>query len=108
MNKDTIYHFVGIKGSGMSALALILHGEGYRVQGSDISKYFFTQQELENQDIPMFEFNPENIREGLTIIAGNAFGDDHPELVRARELDLPIYRYHDFWVKLFRSIHPWQ
>lgn len=96
MNKDTIYHFVGIKGSGMSALALILHGEGYRVQGSDISKYFFTQQELENQDIPMFEFNPENIREGLTIIAGNAFGDDHPELVRARELDLPIYRYHDF------------
>lgn len=80
----------------MSALALILHGEGYKVQGSDIGKYFFTQQELENQNIKMLEFDADNIQAGQTIIAGNAFGDDHPELVRARELDLPISRYHDF------------
>ena len=96
INKNTTYHFVGIKGSGMSALALILHGEGYKVQGSDIGKYFFTQQELENQEITMLEFDADNIQAGQTIIAGNAFGDDHPELVRARELDLPISRYHDF------------
>ena len=96
INKNTTYHFVGIKGSGMSALALILHGEGYKVQGSDIGKYFFTQQELENQNIRMLEFDADNIQSGQTIIAGNAFGDDHPELVRARELDLPISRYHDF------------
>lgn len=96
MNKDTIYHFVGIKGSGMSALALILHGEGYRVQGSDVGKYFFTQQELESQHIKLMDFTPENITEGLTIIAGNAFDDNHPELVKARSLNLPIYRYHDF------------
>lgn len=96
INKNNVYHFVGIKGSGMSALALILHGEGYKVQGSDISKYFFTQQELEKQDIDIMEFNSENIQPGLTIIAGNAFKDDHPELVRARELDLNIHRYHDF------------
>lgn len=96
MNKNTTYHFVGIKGSGMSALALILHGEGFKVQGSDIGKYFFTQQELENQEITMLEFDADNIQAGQTIIAGNAFGDDHPELVRARELDLPISRYHDF------------
>ena len=51
IKKDTTYHFVGIKGSGMSALALILHGEGFKVQGSDIGKYFFTQQELENHNI---------------------------------------------------------
>ncbi|MBC8829894.1 hypothetical protein IAI13_26580, partial [Escherichia coli] len=29
----TIYHFVGIKGSGMSALAQILHDKGFQVQG---------------------------------------------------------------------------
>lgn len=96
LTHDTIYHFVGIKGSGMSALALIIHDSGYKVQGSDISKYFFTQQELERKHIKMMDFNPDNIHEGLTIIAGNAFGDDHPELVKARELNLPIYRYHDF------------
>lgn len=96
IKKDTTYHFVGIKGSGMSALALILHGEGFKVQGSDIGKYFFTQQELENQNISMLEFDAENIQVGQTIIAGNAFGDEHPEIVRAQELDLPIHRYHDF------------
>lgn len=103
MNKETTYHFVGIKGSGMSALALILDGEGYRVQGSDVAKYFFTQQELERKEIPIFEFDPENIHPGLTIIAGNAFGDEHPELVRARELDLPIFRYHHFLGKLINN-----
>lgn len=96
ITKNTLYHFVGIKGSGMSALALILFGEGYQVQGSDVGTYFFTQQELENNTIKILEFNADNIQGGQTIIAGNAFGDDHPELIRARELDLPIYRYHDF------------
>lgn len=96
LNETTTYHFVGIKGSGMSALALILFGEGFKVQGSDISKYFFTQQELEAQNIPILEFDATNITPGLTIIAGNAFGDDHPELVKAKELGLTIHRYHDF------------
>ena len=106
-DRQTTYHFVGIKGSGMSALALILVGEGYKVQGSDVEKYFFTQQGLEEAHVPMMEFNPDNIHEGLTIIAGNAFGDDHPELVRARELNLPIYRYQHFlgeFIKGYTSI----
>ncbi len=96
MNRDTTYHFVGIKGSGMSALALILHEEGYKVQGSDVAKYFFTQQSLDINNIPIFEFNAENITEGLTIIAGNAFPDTHEEIVRANELGLDVIRYHDF------------
>lgn len=96
MNRETIYHFMGIKGAGMSALALLLHGEGYQVQGSDVAKYFFTQQGLEESGITMMEFSADNIQPGLTIIAGNAFNDDHLELVRARELGLEIYRYHDF------------
>ena len=96
MKRDTTYHFVGIKGSGMSALALILHEEGYKVQGSDVAKYFFTQQALDINNIPIFEFNADNITEGLTIIAGNAFPDTHEEIVRAKELNLEIIRYHDF------------
>lgn len=103
LNKETIYHFVGIKGSGMSSLALILDGEGYKVQGSDVGKYFFTQQGLEEKGIKMLEFDGDNIHPGLTIIAGNAFNDEHPELVRARELNLPIYRYHDFIGRLINN-----
>jgi len=46
--EKTVYHFVGIKGTGMSALALILKDLGYEVQGSDIDKYTFTQRGLIN------------------------------------------------------------
>ncbi len=40
------YYFIGIKGSGMSALALILHDMGNTVLGSDITQYTFTQRGL--------------------------------------------------------------
>ena len=32
----------------------------------------------------------------MTVIAGNAFSDDHPELVRAREIGVEVIRYHKF------------
>lgn len=96
MDQNTIYHFVGIKGSGMSSLALILFDKGLKVQGSDVSQYFFTQKSLEDNNIPIFEFSEDNIKEGLTVIAGNAFGDDHEEIKKAQELGLEVIRYHDF------------
>lgn len=95
-DKNNIYHFIGIKGTGMSALALVLHGEGYQVQGSDVSTYYFTQQGIEAAGIPMMEFHPDNIQAGQFIIAGNAFGDDHPEIMKAKALNLPMMRYHEF------------
>ena len=55
MDKSKIYHFTGIKGSGMSALALVLHGEGYKVQGSDLEQYFFTQKGLEEAGITILK-----------------------------------------------------
>lgn len=96
MNNETIYHFVGIKGSGMSALALILHDKGFKVQGSDVDKYFFTQKNIEEAGIPILTFDKKNIRNGLTIIAGNAFPDSHEEIVAAKELGLPVIRYQNF------------
>ena len=35
--KTELIHFIGIVGIGMSGLALIMKGKGFRVQGSDIS-----------------------------------------------------------------------
>lgn len=51
------YHFIGIKGSGMSALALMLHQMGYQVQGSDVEKYYFTQRGLEQAGIEILPFD---------------------------------------------------
>lgn len=103
MDKDTTYYFIGIKGSGMSSLALILHDKGLKVEGSDITQYTFTQRGLEQAGIPVHPFDPENIRPGQTIIAGNSFTDDHPEIKKAHELDLPFYRYHEFLGELIKG-----
>jgi UDP-N-acetylmuramate--alanine ligase len=92
----TIYHFVGIKGSGMSALAQILHDMNFEVQGSDVEKHFFTQVALEQLGIKILPFQKENIVPGLTIIAGNAFPDEHEEIQEAMKLGLPVIRYHRF------------
>lgn len=93
MNKDTTYFFVGIKGTGMSSLALLLHDKGLKVMGSDIEKYTFTQRGLEQAGIKLLPFDPKNIQPNMTIIAGNAFGPDHPELKQAKEMNLPIVTY---------------
>jgi UDP-N-acetylmuramate--alanine ligase len=92
----TIYHFVGIKGSGMSALAQVLHDMKYEVQGSDVEKRFFTQVALEQSGIKILPFQKENIQPGMTIIAGNAYPDSHEEIQEAMKLGLPIVRYHRF------------
>lgn len=91
----TNYHFVGIKGSGMSALAQILHDMEDNVQGSDVEKRFFTQEALEERQIPIFPFNKNNIKEGQVIIAGNAF-PDHEEVIEAKAQGLPVSNYYDF------------
>ncbi|TLS39079.1 UDP-N-acetylmuramate--L-alanine ligase [Pseudalkalibacillus caeni] len=103
----TTYHFVGIKGSGMSALALILHDMDYNVQGSDVEKRFFTQEALENRRISIFPFDKKNINENQVVIAGNAFNDDNEEIAYAREIGVPVYRYHEFlgnFIQNFTSI----
>jgi UDP-N-acetylmuramate--alanine ligase len=103
----TIYHFVGIKGSGMSALAQVLHDMDYKVQGSDVEKRFFTQLLLEKSGIKILPFQKENIKPGMTIIAGNAFPDTHEEIQEAMKLGLPIVRYHRFlgdFMQRFTSI----
>ncbi|MCD4839385.1 UDP-N-acetylmuramate--L-alanine ligase [Neobacillus sedimentimangrovi] len=103
----TIYHFVGIKGSGMSALAQVLHDMKFQVQGSDVEKRFFTQAALEESGIKILPFQKENIQPGMTIIAGNAFPDTHEEIQEAMRLGLPVVRYHRFlgdFMQSFTSI----
>ena len=89
------YYFIGIKGSGMSALAQVMHELGYNVTGSDKPDHFFTQVELEKKGIKLLDFNPDNLTKDMIVVQGNAFNDDHPEVVRAKELGLKIYTYQE-------------
>lgn len=103
----TVFHFTGIKGAGMSSLAQILHDSAHQVQGSDVEKYFFTEDPLREREISIYLFDENNIKQGMIVIAGNAFPDSHPEFVRARQLGIEVIRYHDFvgnYMEQFTSV----
>ncbi|HEM3491581.1 TPA: UDP-N-acetylmuramate--L-alanine ligase [Streptococcus suis] len=102
------YHFIGIKGSGMSALALMLHQMGHKVQGSDVEKYYFTQRGLEQAGIQILPFDEENITADVELIAGNAFRpDNNVEIAYADAQGYTYKRYHEFlgeFMKGFTSL----
>ena len=96
-----MYYFIGIKGAGMAALAVIMHKLGHEVSGSDIEKHLFTEEELQQYQIPVFPFNPNNIKDSMTVIIGNAFDESFPEVVATRNNPtIKAYRYHEFLGKL--------
>ena len=97
-----MYHFIGIKGTGMSSLALVMHSLGYEVQGSDRETHLFTEDKLREEGIPILPFDENNIHEGMFIIQGNAFYEDHVEVKRAIELGCKIYHYEEMVGKLTR------
>lgn len=84
----------------MAGLALVMHDLSYNVSGSDIEQHTFTQEPLLAAGIEVLPFAAENIHEGLTIVKGNAFKEDNPEVKRALELGLPIMSYPDTLAEL--------
>ena len=49
--------FIGIKGTGMAALACILHDLNKEVAVSDLDKHFFTEDPLVERGIPIVPFD---------------------------------------------------
>ena len=102
-----MYYLIGIKGTGMSALACLLHDLGYKVKGSDVERHFFTERGLDERGIEYHTYSEKNIEDGMIVIKGNVIKDDNPELVKVLELDLKIYTYQQMVSKLtkkFRTI----
>lgn len=99
-----MYYFIGIKGSGMASLARILFEQGYEVSGSDIDKYIFIEEDLRQKGIPIYSFDASNIKDGYTVIIGNAFADDHVEVAAAlSNPNVTCYRYFDFLGKMMEE-----
>lgn len=90
-----IYYFIGIKGSGMSALAQVMSDLGYNVMGSDKPDHFFTETPLVERGIKILTFDENNLKEGMIVIRGNAFNDEFPEVKKAKELNLKMYSYQE-------------
>ena len=86
-------HFVGIGGAGMSGIALVLHQRGCRVTGSDVkvSRYV---RDLEDAGISVHVGHAaETIDQEKpeVVVISSAIPDENVEVVRARELGIPVW-----------------
>ena len=86
------YHFIGIKGSGMSALAMIMHDMGNEVQGSDVTHHLFTEDDLINKGIKILPFDENNIEKDMIVVIGNAFNDSNVEVKQTLDLGIKHYK----------------
>lgn len=93
------YHFIAIGGAVMHNLALALVQKGYRVSGSDDEIYEPSRTRLDRAGIlpPAYGWFPEKITPQLDgIILGMHARIDNPELIRARELGIPVFSFPEF------------
>lgn len=89
--------FIGIAGTGMSAIAQYLQGIGKQVSGSD--RYFHpdqpneTKEKLEAEGILCFLQNGEGItHETDLVVVSTAVEDTVEEVIKARQLNIPIIK----------------
>ncbi len=84
------WHLIGIGGIGVSAVARVLHARGCRVQGSDVRASQLTHA-LEALGIQVHIGHNASHLDGVdTVVVSTAIPATNPELVAARERDLPI------------------
>ncbi len=87
---------MGIKGTGMAALAEILSARGARITGSDTAEKFYTDALLQHLSIPYREcFAAENLPADARLVVHSAAyrKDENPELIAAATRGIPTLSY---------------
>ncbi len=90
--KTEVIHFVGIGGIGMSGLALIMRGKGFKVQGSDISRNKNIDR-VKKEKIKIFiGHKKQNLKNATIIVVSSAIKKNNPELLEAKRKNLPVIK----------------
>ncbi|MDP4636291.1 MAG: Mur ligase family protein [Crocinitomicaceae bacterium] len=92
-------HFIAIGGSAMHNLAIALNRKGIEVSGSDDEIFEPSRTRLEKEGIlpAQLGWDPSRITTDLdAVILGMHAREDNPELLRAKELQIPIYSYPEY------------
>jgi len=92
-------HLIAIGGSAMHNMALALHHKGFDVSGSDDSIFEPSKSRLDSHGLLPDEYGwfPDKIHKELdAIILGMHARIDNPELLRAQELNIPIFSYPEY------------
>jgi UDP-N-acetylmuramate: L-alanyl-gamma-D-glutamyl-meso-diaminopimelate ligase len=92
-------HFIAIGGSAMHNLAIALNRKGIEVSGSDDEIFEPSRTRLEKEEIlpTQLGWDSSRITTDLdAVILGMHAREDNPELLRAKELQVPIYSYPEY------------
>ncbi len=101
-------HFIGIKGVGMTALALIFKEQGWQVTGSDVDQSFITDSALKQARIPVFAgFSPDHLHLNLDLViySGAYKPTTNPELHQAFQLNLKVVTQQQALAHILQSRH---
>ncbi len=93
--KNENIHFVGIGGIGMSGLALIMQGMGFKIQGSDISTNKNTERLKKHKIKIILGHSKKNINKATILVISSAIKKNNPEVQQAKSKNLPIYKRGD-------------
>jgi len=115
LNKELIpknhFHFIGVGGIGMSAIAMGLLKKGYSVSGSDLIKnnetkkleklgaIIFNSQIRQNIELITSKFN-DNL---INFVVSTAIKPDNEELMYCREKNLPVKHRSEILALLMQS-----
>jgi UDP-N-acetylmuramate--alanine ligase len=89
-NKQKI-HFIGIGGSGMSGIAEVLLNLGYRITGTDLKESESTRRLKRLGAKIQIGHRSENLPDTAeVVVVSNAVPDTNPEIVEARDRNLPV------------------
>jgi UDP-N-acetylmuramate--alanine ligase len=93
-------HFIGIGGSGISAIARLLIERGWRVSGSDqLRSPLAVELEAMGARVSIGH-NAANVQGADLVIRSSAITDDNPEVQAARSAGIPVYKRVDYLEKL--------
>ena len=93
-------YFIGIGGSGLSAIARLLIEKGYQVSGSDL-EFSSHAREIENLGAKVFVgHKAEQISGADFVIRSSAIPDDNEEVKTAQIAGIPVYKRSEFLGKM--------
>jgi UDP-N-acetylmuramate--alanine ligase len=98
-------HFVGIGGAGMCGIAEVLHNQGYRITGSDLSEGRAVQRLQSLGILIHIGHRVENIIGADVVVRSTAVNADNPEIIAAQAHSVPVIPRAAMLAELMRFRH---
>jgi len=94
------YHFIGIGGIGMSALARLMLKKKAQVSGSDLNQSYMTQSLMQEGAKIFIGHSAANISPNTTVIFSTDIQPDNPEYQAALHLNCPLKHRSDLLAEI--------